>query len=260
MRNNRKGIWESSDETSAMFGRRTNGVTVDHADQEAKYSFDGVIDDIRFFTAKLSTVDVILASGAFIQNVVWPGGYIDPETLELHGDWIPPVRGQKVVVGFVGGDIRDAYIQSFQFRAALSDEVANYIDFKSEKGLSEDSIYRSHRSGGRQHFYHETIETGFVDKAGQKITPEEIVTGFETGAMQKHTEEELLSGIADEGDIEPASMISQTADGIELGTGGPAGYKPVAVVGDNYVLTLLGLQPILQGPARVGPFEQKVKA
>jgi len=258
--NNTKSFGESSDEVSAMFGRRTNGFSVNYEDAEAKYNVDGVIDDIRFFSTKLSTVDVILSNGAFLQNVVWPGGYIDPETMELHGDWIPPVRGQKVVVSFVGGDIRDAYISSFQFRAALSDEVANYVDFKTEKGLSEDSIYRSHRSGGRQHFYDNTIETGFVDKAGQKITPDAIETGFEDGAKQIHTKDTLVSGIAAGGTIGDSGKISQSDSGVELGAGGPSGYKPVAVVGDNYVLTLLGLQPILSGPTRVGPFEQKVKA
>lgn len=243
--NNSKPLFGSSAETQAMFGSKVNklGTKVRPSTLGAECSIEAVVDEIRFTEDRLSVVSVYLPNGSYLTNIMWPGGYIDPETNELHGDYIPPVQGQKVMVAFADGDIRNPFISGYIFRAALSDEASKYVDYKPNNGLESDSIVRSHRSGGKQHFSKDNIETGFKNGGDQKISKTKIE-----------------SGIAADGVIGSAGKILQDANGIKLGVGGPTGHKPVAVVEENYVLTALGLQPILPAPNRTGPFDQVVKA
>ncbi len=242
MINNSKKL-SDLDEASAMFGKRLTGNKVNSISMDAVTSSEAIVDDVRFFANKLATVNVFLPNGTYLTNLLWPGGYIDPETQELHGDYVPPVRGQSVLVDFPEGDSLNARIVGYIFKSSISDEAELYVRYKTKNDLPADAIVRSHRSGVKQVF-----------------TDKKVVTGLEDGGRQEITDESIKSGIAEDGEIDEDAQILQESSGIKLGKGGPSGYKEVAVVGDNYVLTLLGLQPILLSTTRVGPFAQKVKA
>lgn len=236
----------SQDEASAMFGtslKKQSFTKVDGRKPGGDVSVEAIIDEINYYENRLPTVSVYLPNGTYIPGIPWPGGYIDPTTRKLHGDCIPPVKGQNVVIAFSNGDPRNPYISAYVFKAALSDEMSLYVDYKKDNAIPADSLMRSHKTGGKQHFYDNTIETGYKDGGNQKVTNTKVDTG-----------------VAVNGTIDDKTKISQDANGIKMGTGGPDGHKPVAVVGDNYVLTALGLQPILPAPNRTGPLDQTVKA
>lgn len=242
MTNNKKRLG-SIDEASAMFGGKMRGNQVTSFSHDSLFSVEAIVDDIRFYANKLTTVNVFLPNGTYLTNLLWPGGYIDPDTRNLHGDYIPPLRGQSVLVSFPEGDVYNARISGYIFKAAISDDAELYVKYNTENDLPNDAIVRSHKSG-----------------VAQVFTDKKLVHGFKDGGRQEITDESVKTGIAADGEIEEDSQILQDSSGIQLGKGGPSGHKEVAVVGDNYVLTLLGLQPILQAPTRVGPFAQKVKA
>ena len=242
---------------------------VDSSSEGSMFSIDGIVSEVTKYKNRPTVVSVFLPNGSYLTNVAWSGGYIDPETKNLHGDYIPPVIGQKVMIAFSDGDTRSPYVSAILFRGGLSDEADLYVDFPNKAGIEKDSILRSHRTGGKQHFYTDTIETGYENGAKQTIQKESVVTSVETGFIetrvkdgggQSVTKESVTTGLLDGDSYKPKSQILQDASGITLGAGGPSGAQPVAVVNDNYVLTALGLQAILPAPTRTGPFQQVVKA
>lgn len=254
----------SFEEAKAMFGSQNmsggNSINVDTAQEGAMVSIEAIVTEVVVLRDKLPTINVFLPNGSFLTNVSWSGGYIDPATKNLHGDYIPPVVGQRVMVAFADGDIRNPYVTAIIFRSALSDDADLYVDYASKATIEKDSIMRSHRTGGRQHFHADAIETGYDNAANQKIEKEKISTSVKDGGGQSLTKESVTTGLLDGDTFKTKSKILQDASGITLGAGGPSGAQPVAVVNDNYVLTALGLQPILPAPTRTGLFEQVVKA
>lgn len=256
----------SLEEAKAMFGSQNmsmgaGGVArVDSSSEGSMFSIDGIVSEVTKYKNRPTVVSVFLPNGSYLTNVAWSGGYIDPETKNLHGDYIPPVIGQKVMIAFSDGDTRSPYVSAILFRGGLSDEADLYVDFPNKAGIEKDSILRSHRTGGYQHFSKDQIETGYKDAVTQTITKEFSETKVKDGGGQSITKESVTTGLLDGDSYKAKSQILQDASGITLGAGGPSGAQPVAVVNDNYVLTALGLQAILPAPTRTGPFQQVVKA
>lgn len=189
-------------------------------------SISGVVNKV-YFDTKMPSVDVKAENGSQYRFLPFPGGIIDPVTGNLHGDFIQPIEGQKVMISYANGDINIPYISELIFRAGYGNDSKKYKNFPVDYAIKEGDIIRGHKSGGVQLFSDEKIETMFRVKV----------------------------------DLTGEGKIEQTPSGINLGKGGIGGVKsPVALVNENFVLTSLGLQPIQPAPTRTGPLQVTVKA
>jgi len=223
-----------------MYGKRYD---TEKYDVEALVNADGVVEIVRF-NGGLPYVDVRLMKGGYARGLAFPGGAIDPVTGYIHGDFIQPIKGQRVVVSFTMGRDTNAYISGIVFRAGYGHDGKLYTEFQSKHELEEGDVYRSHRSGAYTKLSSNLVENGLLDSESRpyhKIQTDTIESGF-SGVQQ------------DKGKIEQSPD-----EGISLGIGGPTGHSPVAVVQENMVLTAMGMQPILPATARAGIYEQRVK-
>ena len=222
---------DRDEEALAMFGESGftksafSGGPINYSETSVIRS-EGVVTKI-YYEDISPMVDVELARGGMVRKVVFPGGVIDEKTKNLHGDYIPPTEGQKVIISFTGGDMNSPYISDLIFRAGTSEFSKLYKTFHSDKKIKKDEIHRGHKSGSYHKFTDKNIESGYNE------------------------EEDSLG----------SSKIEQKKDGINLGKGGVGGVKsPIALVNENMVMTMLGLMPIQPAQTRQGTLEVTVKA
>lgn len=239
-------------EKRQIYGSRSKilGQEPEPFEPESVVESEGTVEKIYYTDKDVKAVDIRLVNGGYVKRVPFPSGTIDPDSGNLHGDLIPPVTGQRVMVGFSSGSSFRPFVSALIFRAGYSKDSPLYRDFEMEEG----ELRRSHRSGGYQRFIQGQIETGFKNNEVGKVTQSEDEVRIGNGYGQSTHQSGNISSSMKEGRVE------QSSSGVILGVGGPSGHKPVAVVEENKVLTLLGLQPILPAPTRVAIFSQKVKA
>lgn len=212
----------------AMYGNKSGFIAPTRTQSRqrgSELSVEGIIDAV-FFTTRMPSVNVKVINGGFYRFLPFPGGTIDPLTGNFHGDFIQPIVGQKVIVSYTNGDISSPYISELIFRTGVGKDAKLYTNFPITSGMAEGDMMRSHKSGGLQIFSKEKIVTRFTVKI----------------------------------DILGNGKIEQDPSGMNLGKGGIGQvYSPVALVGENFVLTSLGLQPIQSALTRIGPLAVTVK-
>ena len=188
-------------------------------------NYEGEIATV-YFTSRMPCCDVKLAKGDFLNFLPFPGGILDEITGFLHGDFIQPLVGQKVIVSFTEGQNENPFISQLMWRPGKSPFSPRYkVEFPTL--YKEKDVIRGHQAGMIQrmtNFPTPRIETGFV----LPLDP--------TGTMG------MVQGLG----VGPISAAPLN-NGLKLSDGGgPTGsYSEVAVAGQNYVLTALGLQPII---------------
>jgi len=209
------GLSYSTNEEKSMFGGRSAGYNYPRkhvvVNPLSATRLEAVITAV-YFTGKMPSCDVQFVKGGEAKFLAFPGGKLDEVTGLLHGDFIQPTIGQRVIIGFTNGDIQSPYISELIFRAGDGAFSARYkIDLQLK--YSQGDIIRGHKSGAIQIFKNLEIFTGF----------ESIVDPFKSGS------------------------IIQSPSGVILGDGGKVGlYQEVACANVNYVTTSLGPMPILE--------------
>ncbi len=223
-----------------MFGKRYE---TEKYDIEAVVDSEGVVEIVRF-DGGIPYVDVRLVKGGYARGLSFPGGTIDPSTGYIHGDFIQPTKGQRVIVSFSMGRDTNPYISALIFRAGYGHDGKLYTEFHAKHELIEGDLFRSHKSGAYNKLSDNKVESGLLDNESRPhhtITEDKIDSGFKGKQMDY------------------GSIVQSPEDGVKIGYGGPNGHSPVAVVQENMVLTNLGLQPILPANTRTGIYEQRVK-
>ncbi len=111
-----------SQETKSMYGNRLGfGSNIKRRqlpyDKYSTIEREGVVKETYFLPGRLPSVDVELTRGGILKFLPFPGGNIDDVTGFLHGDFIMPVVGQRVMVSFSEGDTNNPYISALIWRA-----------------------------------------------------------------------------------------------------------------------------------------------
>lgn len=226
-------IIDPSEETKALFGRNTGYPKWERErgyDPDSVIPMEGVIEKV-YWKPKMPSCDVQLVQGGILKFLPFPGGTLDEITQQLHGDFILPVKGQRVVISFTHGDTTKPYISELIWRAGDGLFAAQYIAYPLLAPLTnkEDMVARGHKSGAIQKMTSGRIFSGFFD-----LAPHSIVTPQGGGDI-----------------LQEATIPNDPLGTVKVGPGGTTGHSDVALVGVNYVITATGLQPIL--PVLIGP-------
>lgn len=139
---------KGSNETMAMHGNRAReGMRhVKPHDRGAELSLHGSIETV-YFSERMPSVDVNLVRGGLIKFLSYPGATIDRESGNLHGFYVSPIKGQRVVVSFADGNLNSPYISELIFRAGESADAKFYKNFAAEQPFKQNDIVMSHKSG-----------------------------------------------------------------------------------------------------------------
>lgn len=105
----------------------------------------GVVTKVKENDNGFLLVNIHLYSGGNIKDVPYYGGNIDETTLNLHGIFVPPRKGQVAVIGFLNADYTQPIIvNSFALPNLNIDRLANPL-----KNINKDEITVNHFSGAQ---------------------------------------------------------------------------------------------------------------
>ncbi len=138
----------ASETTKSMFGNRSRKLDGNKSDYDADSvsGGEGTVDKV-IFHGRMPSVNVRMIDGSYTNNLAFPGGFIDPGTKNLHGIFLQPRKGMKVIIRFTNGNRDSPYISDIVFRCGESKDAQLYRDFVGEYDIQEGDILIGHFSG-----------------------------------------------------------------------------------------------------------------
>lgn len=262
-------LFEPSQENQAMHGMNTGYPKYRRRSRigdGTEINREGYVDKI-YFSTRMPCCDVKLVTGDVLKFLPFPGGTLDEITGFLHGDFVQPKEGQRVIISFSEGDRESPYISELIWRPANSLYSIKYkVEFPIK--YNEGDIIRGHKSGGIQKFSDflgPNVFTGFdilVDPLGSASVSNEMaaICNYGPGSVITPGLPGVptiptivgppvvpgVPGFSGSAPIVGPPVALPPKPAVVLGDGGGIGiYGEVAVAYINQVFTYFGPSPIL---------------